>query len=86
MKPLKSVRCLFVVIVFLLIPQHMVASSKKENWTVGPWKTQEMFAWGNGPLIVDFGPNGLWKYDGSWTKLSYLDPIGIIALSESNWL
>ena len=43
-----------------------------------------MFAWGSDLLVVDFGSNGLWKYDGSWTKLSYLDPVGIIALSDSH--
>ena len=83
MKPLNRLVYLLILIVFLLMPHHMLASNSKENWTIGPWETQQMFAWGSDLLVVDFGSNGLWKYDGSWTKLSYLDPVGIIALSDS---
>ena len=74
MKPLTSLVGLFALIALLLLPQHIVATSNTESWTVGPWKTQEMFAWGSDLLVVDFEPNGLWKHGGSWTKLSYLDP------------
>jgi len=83
MKPLTSLVGLFALIALLLLPQHIVATSNTESWTVGPWKTQDMFAWGSDLLVVDFRPNGLWKHDGSMTKLSYLDPVGIIALSDS---
>ncbi|MGI9535568.1 MAG: hypothetical protein ACR2PB_00755 [Desulfocapsaceae bacterium] len=83
MKPRKFFLGMLLLILSLLIPQQILSSNNKENWTVGPWKTQQMFAWGSDLLVVDFGPNGLWKYDGSWTKLSNLDPEGIIALSES---
>ena len=75
---------LVLLIGCFLMPQCIMASNKVESWTVGPWKTQEMVAWGSDLLVVDFGPNGLWRYDGSWTKLSYLDPEGMIALSDSN--
>lgn len=83
MKPFKPSVYLLLLISFFLMPQYLMASDKVESWTVGPWQAQEMVAWGSDLLLVDFGPNGLWKYDGAWTKLSYLDPEGIIALSDS---
>ena len=83
MKPYKPSVYLLLMILFVLLPQYIMASNKVEKWAVGPWKTQHMVAWGSDLLVVDFGPNGLWKYNGSWTKLSYLDPEGIIALSDS---
>ena len=83
MKPLKPLVYQLFLIVFFLMPQYTMASTEVESWTLGPWKAQEMIAWGSDLLAVDFGPNGLWKYDGSWTKLSYLDPEGIIALGDS---
>ncbi|MBT8263908.1 MAG: hypothetical protein KJN75_01085, partial [Muriicola sp.] len=38
-------------------------------------------------LIVDCGINGLWSYvdgDGSWIRLSVLDPLSMVVLGESN--
>jgi len=84
MNPLKPLVYLLILIVFFLMPQYIMATDKVEGWTVGPWQAQEMVAWGSDRLVVDFGLNGLWKYDGSWIKLSYLDPEGIIAWSDSN--
>lgn len=84
MKTFKLFVCLYILILFILMPHHIMATDKIEDWTLGPWQAQEMVAWGSDQLVVDFGLNGLWKYDvdGSWIKLSYLDPVGIIALSE----
>lgn len=86
MKTFKPLVYLSLLIVLLLIPQYIMAANKAERWTFGPWQAQEMVAWGSDQLVVDFGLNGLWKYDndGSWYKLSYLDPAGIVALSDYN--
>ena len=53
MKPLNRLVYLIILIVFLLMPHHMLASNSKENWTIGPWETQQMFAWGSDLLVVD---------------------------------
>ena len=84
MNPLKRLVYLLILIVFFLMPQYIMATDKVEDWTVGPWQAQKMIAWGSDRLVVDFGRNGLWEYDGSWIKLSYLDPEGIIAWSDFN--
>jgi hypothetical protein len=83
MKSIKPLVYLLILIVFFLIPQNVMATDQPKNWTFGPWEAQEVIAWGSDRLIADFGSNGLWRYDGSWIKLSYLDPEGIIAWSDS---
>lgn len=40
-------------------------------------------ALGNDNLIVDFGLNGLWNYDGFWIRLSHWDPKQMISWGES---
>ena len=83
MKPINPLIYPLIWIVFLLMPQYILASDTIESWTVGPWQAEEIVSWGSDRLVIDFGPNGLWRYDGSWHKLSYLDPEKIIAWSDS---
>ncbi len=83
MKLIKSFVYLLILIVFFLMPQYTMATNKAESLTLGSWEAQGVVAWGSDRLIVDFGSNGLWSYDGSWIRLSHLDPEGIIAWSDA---
>ncbi len=42
-----------------------------------------MISWGTANVLVDFGSHGLWKYDGSWIRMSHWDPKRMIAWGES---
>jgi hypothetical protein len=48
----------------------------KTGLTTG-WQPEDMQAWGDGYLAVDFGADGLWSYAGQWVCrvcLSRMDP------------
>ena len=83
MKSLKLLTYIFSLIVIFILPQNVMATDQTKRWTFGPWEAQEVVAWGSDRLIVDFGSNGLWRYDGTWIKLSYLNPEGIVAWGDS---
>ena len=53
---------LFFLIVFMATPIVYI------------YNAQSLQAWGNNKLAVDFGPKGLWNFDGSWVQLSYWNP------------
>ncbi len=50
------------------------------QWISAPWQAQDMITLGKDILIVDFGRNGLWSYDGTWANLSRFDPLRMV-----NW-
>lgn len=37
------------------------------------WEVDEMQAWGDKDIAIDFGITGVWNYNGSWIRLSRLD-------------
>ena len=78
MKALHNGLIIFAFLIVCLLPLNLSASSAEENWTAGPWEPQEMISWGERSLIVDFGLNGLWNYDGSWIRLSRWNPEGMV--------
>ena len=71
-----------ILLAFLSVP--LSATTKEtQRWTYGPWQTENMVSLGSEILIVDFGENGLWRYDGTWMRLSHLDPLSMITWGES---
>lgn len=82
MKPGKLM-ILLALIGVLCLPLTASSSTETERWTSGPWQAQSMISWGSDTLIVDFGVNGLWSYDGSWIRLSHLNPRNMITWGES---
>lgn len=84
MKPYFITGFLIVFLGCFLIPLGAYSGNDTARWTFGPWQTQDMVSWGSEKLVVDFGPNGLWRYDGSWIRLSLWDPEGIVVLGNSN--
>lgn len=86
MKVSKGAILLLTVIGSCFISQNLAADETIQHWTFGPWKSESMISWGSNSLVIDYGINGLWKYDkdGSWIRLSHLDPIDMVALGESN--
>ena len=65
---------MFLFWALTIMPGTPGAVDVKESWTSGPWIPQNLQAWGNNKLAVDYGPNGLWNYDGKWIRLSVCDP------------
>jgi hypothetical protein len=51
----------------------VVSADWKTGLTAG-WQPEDMQAWGEGNLAVDFGADGLWSYAGHWVRLSRMDP------------
>ncbi len=73
-----------VFLVGLLCVALSATAKETQRWTYGPWQTEHMVSLGNQILIVDFGQNGLWSYDGTWMRLSHLDPLRMVTWGESN--
>ena len=80
---LKQLMHSVIVLAFLSMPSS-ATTKETQRWTYGPWQTENMVSLGSEILIVDFGENGLWRYDGSWMRLSHLDPLNMISWGESN--
>ena len=78
MNSLKLLITSMILLVLFLIPTHLHASSMSKTWTSGPWQPQNMISWGDQALIVDFGLNGLWNYNGSWIRLSRWNPESMV--------
>ena len=72
-----------ILLAFLGVPLS-AAAKETQRWTYGPWQAENMVSLGSEILIVDFGENGLWSYDGTWIRLSHLDPLSMITWGESN--
>ena len=80
---LNKIMILLILVGIFSVPAQLSSSTKAGKWTFGPWQTQSMISWGSDMLVVDFGPNGLWGYDGSWRRLSYMNPEKMITWGES---
>lgn len=50
----------------------------------GPWQAQEMVSFADDMLVMDFGVNGLWIFDGSWIQLSRWDARSMVAWGQNN--
>ena len=74
----------FTFLVVLLSVPLCATTKETQRWAYGPWQTENMVSLGNQILIVDFGRNGLWSYDGTWMRLSHLDPLHMVTWGESN--
>jgi hypothetical protein len=70
--------------ILCILPNNLRATAGAERWTAGPWQSQGMLSWGNEWFVVDFGVNGLWNYNGSWTQLSKLNPERMAAWGNGN--
>ena len=73
-----------VILVALLGLPFSATTKETQRWTYGPWQTEHMVSLGNQILFVDFGRNGLWSYDGTWMRLSHLDPLRMVTWGETN--
>lgn len=80
---IKHLIILLVLMGVTLIPLSLSSNTEIERWTFGPWQTQSMISWGDDLLIVDFGENGLWSYDGEWIRLSHLNPKSMVTWGDS---
>ena len=78
MKPIQAIILTLVLVIVSLFPVELHAATEVESWTAGHWRTQDMISWGGTQLVVDFGINGLWSYNGSWIRLSRWNPEGMV--------
>ena len=83
MKPHKTLISIIIFCTFCLIPQIVMANQVIGSWVAELWQPQDMISWGNDCVLVDFGSNGLWKYDGSWIRMSHWDPKHMITWGEA---
>ena len=83
MKPRKSLITIFACLSFCLIPQMALSTEVIGNWVAEPWQPEDMITWGADNVLVDFGSNGLWRYNGSWIRISHWNPKRMITWSES---
>jgi len=82
MKPQKTIISIIIFCAFYLVPQIVMANQVIGKWVAGPWQPQDMISCGTDYVLVDFGSNGLWKYDGSWIRMSHWDPKHMISWGE----
>ena len=74
----------FVIIltfILLLIPMSSQTADWKEELN-GKWAAEDLKAWGDANLAVDFGVKGLWNYDENWIQLSRWNPLRMEALGS----
>ena len=81
---LKQLMVFVISVGFFFLFAHVGLAKDIGRWTYAPWQTQDMIALGQDILVVDFGRNGLWSYDGTWMRLSHLDPLRMVTWGESN--
>ena len=83
MKPKISLITIFACLSFCLIPQMVPSTEVIGNWVAEPWQPEDMITWGADNVLVDFGSNGLWRYNGSWIRISHWNPKRMITWGES---
>ena len=84
---MKSRRLITFLVFFAAVqtlPGGAIGGNEIDRWTAGSWSLQDMISWGDEMLIVDYGVNGLWKFDGGWSQLSRWDPDKIVAWNKNN--
>src|SRR5210317_1258069 len=85
MKPGKACTLTVFLLVVLHLPEFLQAGREVDRWADGPWQSQDMIALGGSKLVVDFGLNGLWIYDGSiWVQISSWNPERMVAWGAGN--
>ncbi len=84
MKTSKIRIVILLLLVFGFMPHYLQADNMSERWTAGPWQLQDMISWGSDKIVIDFGANGLWNYDGSWVQLSRWNPEDMVAWGKGN--
>lgn len=65
---------LAIFMILCLQPAHLAAAEGADRWVIGSWQAEEMISVDSEILVVDFGLNGVWSYNGSWTQLSRWNP------------
>jgi hypothetical protein len=83
MKPKRILIVIFACVTFCFIPRILPATEVIGNWVAEPWQPEDMISWGSDNVLVDFGSNGLWRYDGSWIRISHWNPKRMITWSDS---
>ena len=82
MRILKSLLLSAIFLGALWAPAISLGDGSTVQWTMGPWQQQGMVSWGADRLVVDFGSNGLWNFDGSWIRLSHWDPQSMVVWGQ----
>ena len=83
MKPKGILIIIFACVSFCFVPRIVPATEVIGSWVAEPWQPEDMITWGFDNVLVDFGSNGLWRYDGSWIRISHWNPKRMITWSES---
>ena len=80
----RAQRMIFIISVgcFSLLAQAGLTKDTGQ-WTSAPWQAEDMISLDKDILVVDFGPNGLWSYDGTWVNLSRFDPLRMVSWGGS---
>ena len=83
MKAFKKCAAALLLAAILQAP-FMSAAADVDRWVAGAWQAQDFISWGEDNLVVDFGPNGLWNFDGNWVQMSSWDPQRMAAWGRHN--
>lgn len=62
-----------LVLFVLLTGMPVLATVDWKEGLTADWPTEDLHAWGENNLAVDFGPYGVWNYNGFWIQLSQWD-------------
>ena len=63
-----------VIITMMFLSPSSLQPADWKAGLVGGWQVEDLQAWGDRNLAVDFGPKGVWNYSGIWVPLSRLNP------------
>jgi hypothetical protein len=72
---------MLIFAMMLLLPS-LLRPADWQSGLSGRWQAEDLQAWGDRNLAVDFGPNGVWNYSGAWEPLSRLDPRKLAAWGD----
>jgi len=75
-----------IAALFLAVTLSCPPVLKPADWKTGltaGWPVENLQAWGDANLAVDFGPNGVWNYRGTWIRLSRLNPQRMAAWGDN---
>ncbi len=79
-----AIRLLMVLLLSLsaaaMLPWRAVAAAAAPE--AASWIAEDLQAWGDHDLAVDFGARGLWSYNGAWIQLSRLDPDKMVSWGD----
>ncbi len=85
MKTSKTRIIILLFLFFCFMPHSLQADNiNVQRWTSGPWQLQDMIPWGSDKIVIDFGINGLWNFDGAWVQLSRWNPKKMAAWGKGN--